>query len=59
MQPLSVQDDIDILEMRAPHPHPNVVARALGKDIAEVMKMPNKEYRKCLALALAENGLDE
>ena len=59
MRLLSVQEVMDIFEMPEMEQRPNVVARALDKTISEVMAMPHKEYRKCLAVALAENGLDE
>ena len=58
MQLLTVQDLIDIQQAEKHLQEPMAVARATGKTIDEVLKMPAKEYMPCRAEVLAQNGLD-
>lgn len=58
MQLLTVQDLIDIQQAEKHLQEPMAVARATGKTVDEVLKMPAKDYMTCRAEVLAQNGLD-
>lgn len=58
MQLLTVQDLIDIQQAEKHLQEPMAVARATGKTVDEVLKMPAVEYMPCRAEVLKANGLD-
>jgi hypothetical protein len=58
MQLLTVQDIIDIQQAEKHLQEPMAVARATGRTVEEVLKMPAVEYMPCRAEVLKQNGLD-